>query len=146
MGRPRRLTEAEIAVVLEATVPIHLATVDGDGFPHVTPLWFEWDGTAFWMTSLVSKPHVRRLRANSAASVCLDVEDGERVDGERPNRQVRGVGRAELVDDVDGEHTRRITARYVIGPGRDRSIEQRGAVRRVAIRLEPAALIAVASV
>jgi hypothetical protein len=143
---PRPLTPAEIDGLLAAVVPVHLATVDAAGYPHVTPLWFEWDGEAFWMTSLPGKGHVARLRANCAASVCLDVEVAERDDGERPNQQIRAIGTAGLFDDVNGARTRSITYRYLAGASRDRVAERRSAVARVAIRLEPQTWIAVASV
>jgi nitroimidazol reductase NimA-like FMN-containing flavoprotein (pyridoxamine 5'-phosphate oxidase superfamily) len=142
----RRLDQAEIDGLLSLAVPIHLASVDGQGFPHVTPLWFEWDGEAFWMTSLAGRPHLRRLADDPAASVSIDVEEPERDDGERPNRQVRAIGHAELLDDVDGARTRRITERYVVGPSRDAVIRRRTAAPRVAIRLVPLHLVAIASV
>jgi nitroimidazol reductase NimA-like FMN-containing flavoprotein (pyridoxamine 5'-phosphate oxidase superfamily) len=143
---PRQLRSDEIDDLLATVSPIHLATVDADGFPHITPLWFEWDGRAFWMTSLLHKPHIRRLRADDRASVCLDVELDERRDGERPNRQLRAVGRAELLDDVRGSRTRSITYRYLADPGRDVAADRRASQRRMAIRLEPNRLVAVASV
>ena len=127
-------------------VPIHLASIDRDGFPHVTPLWFEWDASAFWMTSLAEAPHIRRLRANPNASVCLDIEREERADGERPNQQVRAVGCADLFEDADGQRTRRITERYLVGPGRPAMVERRSAAPRIAIKLVPLRLVAVVSV
>jgi PPOX class probable F420-dependent enzyme len=142
----RRLVSSEMEELLRLTVPVHLATVDGEGFPHITPLWFDWDGEALWMTSLPDKPHLRRLRRNPSASVCIDVEGDERDDGERPNRQVRATGRAELVDDVGGVHTRRITEKYLRGPGRDAMVRRRTGTPRVAVRLVPRNVVAVASV
>jgi nitroimidazol reductase NimA-like FMN-containing flavoprotein (pyridoxamine 5'-phosphate oxidase superfamily) len=143
---PRPLKPSEIEAVLARDVPLHLATIDADGFPHITPLWFEWDGTAFWMTSLPEKPHVRRLRRNDAACVCVDVEGAERPDGQRPNRQVRSLGRAELSIDLDGARTRRITTKYVTGPASSQTADARAAVSRVMIRLEPLEIVAIASV
>lgn len=37
---PRRLSEQEIEALLALDVPARLATIDAEGFPHVTPLWF----------------------------------------------------------------------------------------------------------
>jgi nitroimidazol reductase NimA-like FMN-containing flavoprotein (pyridoxamine 5'-phosphate oxidase superfamily) len=142
----RALQSSEVDELLHLAIPIHLATIDANGFPHVTPLWFEWDGQAFWMTSLTHKPHVRRLGRNPAASVCLDVEGEERADGERPNRQVRAIGFAELIDDVEGERTRRITEKYLQGPGREVMVNRRVGAPRVALRLAPRGVVAVASI
>jgi Pyridoxamine 5'-phosphate oxidase len=39
---PRRMTAEEIDALVSAAVPARLATIDRDGFPHATPLWFIW--------------------------------------------------------------------------------------------------------
>jgi hypothetical protein len=44
MGAPRPMSDAEIKSLLASDVVGHLATIDGDGYPHVTSLWFRWDG------------------------------------------------------------------------------------------------------
>ena len=142
----RALDHVELAEMLNIAVPIHLATIDATGLPHITSLWFEWAEDAFWMTSLPDKPHVQRLRANPAAGLCVDVEEPERPDGERPNKQVRASGHADLLDDVGGHRTRRITEKYLRGPGRAAMIERRTKDPRVAIRIEPERLITIASV
>jgi nitroimidazol reductase NimA-like FMN-containing flavoprotein (pyridoxamine 5'-phosphate oxidase superfamily) len=136
----------EVDALLGTDVPIHLATLDARGVPHITPLWFEWADGAFWMTSLQHRPHVRRLEANAVAAVCLDVEHPERADGERPNQQVRASGFVELLADPDGVRTARITARYLRGPGRDAVIARRTSRARVIVRLVPDELVAIASV
>lgn len=145
MPLPRKLAAVEIDEVLSAVVPLHLGTVDSRGYPHVTPLWYCYEEGAFWMTSLPSKPHVRRLRANRRASVCIDLEDVERSDGQRPNRQVRAVGDAALSEDLGAMWTKRITERYILGEGRSRSVAERIAHPRVVIRLD-ADVVAVSSV
>jgi hypothetical protein len=81
-----------------------------------------------------------RPAADPRAGVCVDVEERERADGERPNREVRATGEAELFDDRAGEWTRRIRAKYL--SDRPASSEH----PRVVIRLRPHKLIAVASV
>ncbi|HUA46071.1 MAG TPA: pyridoxamine 5'-phosphate oxidase family protein [Solirubrobacteraceae bacterium] len=76
----------EIDALLAAAVPARLATIDRDGFPHVTPLWFIWADGTFYLTSIADRPHPRRLEANPRAGICVDVEEPERDDGQRPNR------------------------------------------------------------
>lgn len=142
---PRPLSTGEIAALLALDVPARLASIDERGFPHVTPLWFVWEQGAFHLTSLSDRPHLRRLERNPRAGLCIDVEQGEREDGERPNRQVRAVGEAELFPDADGTWTRRITEKYVHGPGASRSAA-RAVDARVVIRIRPSRLVAVASV
>jgi nitroimidazol reductase NimA-like FMN-containing flavoprotein (pyridoxamine 5'-phosphate oxidase superfamily) len=38
----RPLREEEIAGLLARDVVARVATIDADGYPHVTPLWFLW--------------------------------------------------------------------------------------------------------
>jgi hypothetical protein len=59
--------------------------------PQVTPLWFVWEDRAFHLTSFPDRHHLRRLESNPRAGLCIDVEEPERDDGERPNRQVRAA-------------------------------------------------------
>ena len=144
--RPRRLESGEIEALLALDVPARLATLDRDGFPHVTPLWFVWKDGAFFMTSIADRPHLRRLSHNPRAGVCIDVEDPERADGQRPNRQVRAIGDAELFRDRDAQWTNRITQKYVRGSAAAEMIATRAADDRLVICLRPARVIAVASV
>ena len=92
----------EIEALLVLDVPARLATLDRDGFPHVTPLWFLWSDGAFYVTSIADRPHLRRPAANPRAGVLVDTEDAERDDGQRPNRQVRAIGEAEVFSDSGG--------------------------------------------
>jgi hypothetical protein len=146
VASPRRLSTAELEELLAADVPARLATIDADGYPHVTPLWFLWADGAFHMTSFEGRPHLQRLELNVRAGLCVDVEAGERADGERPNRQVRAVGHAETFVDIDGGWTERITRKYVTGPGLSVQLERRLSAERIVIRLEPRTLLAIASV
>lgn len=144
--QPRRLKRNEIETLLALDVPARLATLDRDGFPHVTPLWFLWAEGSFFMTSIADRPHVDRLSRDPRAGICIDVEESQRSDGQRPNRQVRAVGRAELYPDAGAVWTTRITEKYVVGPAAAETIAARAHDDRVVIRLRPDRLVAVASV
>jgi PPOX class probable F420-dependent enzyme len=144
--RPRQLERGEIDELLALDVPARLATLDRDGFPHVTPLWFIWADGAFYMTSIADRPHLRRLRRDPRAGLCIDVEAPERADGQRPNRQVRATGEIELFPDAGAQWTTRITEKYVRGEGRSVSVASGAADERVVMRLAPVRIVAVASV
>ena len=143
---PRKLDARETADLLAFDRPAHLATLDRAGFPHVTPLWFLWEDGAFFMTSIADRPHLRRLSRNPRAGLGIDVEDPERSDGQRRNRQVRAIGKAELFPDEGARWTTLITAKYVRGPAAQRQIAARAADERVVICLRPSRLVAIASV
>jgi len=49
-----------------------VASVGGDGSPHVTPLWFVWDGRALWLTSIVQSQRWTDLQRDNRVSVIVD--------------------------------------------------------------------------
>lgn len=113
---PRPLTREEAAELLASDTVARLATIDEDGYPHVTPLWFLWADGAFHLTSDSGRPHLARLRANPRAGLVIDTEAGQRPDGQRPNKQVRAVGDAVLTPDTGSAWTSRIWDKYINGP------------------------------
>jgi nitroimidazol reductase NimA-like FMN-containing flavoprotein (pyridoxamine 5'-phosphate oxidase superfamily) len=135
-----RLSQPQIDDLLRLEVPAHLASIDPSGFPRVTPIWFLWKDGAFYMTSFRNKPHVRNLRRDPKASVCVDVERLA-PDGQRPNQQVKGAGEADLYPDEGGRVTREITLKYVRGPLAATEAERRGRMDRLVIRIEPRRLV-----
>lgn len=142
----RQLEPHEISDLLSGDTVAPLATVDGDGYPHVTPIWFVWDGELFHLASDANKPHLARIRANPKVGLVIDVEEPERSDGERPNRQVRVVGDAALSADDDGAWTMRIWSRYRrADDGADSADRLRGR-QRVHVTISPRGTVAVANV
>lgn len=109
----RSLRNAEISDLLDSDVVARLATIDLDGYPHVTPIWFLWAADAFYLTSYADRPHLKRIRTNPRVGLVVDVEDELRADGQRPNRQVRVTGDATLSVDISGVWTQRIRRKYV---------------------------------
>jgi nitroimidazol reductase NimA-like FMN-containing flavoprotein (pyridoxamine 5'-phosphate oxidase superfamily) len=146
VASPRPLTDAELDLLLGLDIPGQLGTLDKEGYPHITPMWFVWERGAFYMTSLPEKAHVRRLERDPRASFSVDVEDPEDDAGERPNRSVRAVGPAEVFTDTDGQWTARITEKYLRGPGLPGALARRTSQERMVIRLQPVRLFGLSSV
>lgn len=137
-GRTRQLTDAEIEQLLEADIPARLATLDPEGYPRVVPIWFIWADGAFHMTSLPERVHVKDLRRDPRAAICIDVEDRHT----RQNGQLRARGMAELHSAHEG-WTRRITLKYVGGPSAIAEADRRAAMERVHIQLRPERLVCI---
>jgi PPOX class probable F420-dependent enzyme len=138
----RALGQDEIEELLALDVPAQLATIDSDGFPRITPIWFLWQDGAFHMTSVEGQPHLRNLERDPRAAVNVDTEERESAGGRRPNRRVRAQGEAELFSDGDGAWTRRITLKYISGEEGEAAAARRAALPRVVIRLRPLRLLA----
>ena len=113
----------------------------------MTPLWFLWADGAFYLASDSGRPHLARLRANPRAGLVIDVEAGQRSDGQRPNRQLRAVGDAIVTPDAGAAWTRRIWDKYIQGDvARAAAAARLGDRERALIKIVPSRVIAVASV
>ena len=51
-GRRIMMTPAELDSFLAEQRTCRVATVSADGRPHVSALWFVWDGSSLWLYSL----------------------------------------------------------------------------------------------
>ncbi|PZS03565.1 MAG: hypothetical protein DLM70_08925, partial [Chloroflexi bacterium] len=109
--------------------------------PRITPLWFLWENGAFYMTSERGKRHLEDLKRDLHASVCIDTEEKDAVDGIRKNRQVKGRGLADLSVDAGGTLTKRITLKYVPGVDGMALALQRASVPRITIEVRPRRLL-----
>jgi len=72
-----------------------VASLGRHGEPVVTPLWFHWDGTAIWLSSVVRSQRWVNLARDPRVAVMVD--DGEAYE------ELRGVelsGRAHPVGDI----------------------------------------------
>ncbi|MEU2713046.1 pyridoxamine 5'-phosphate oxidase family protein [Streptomyces sp. NPDC007205] len=94
-GRKIMMTPGELDAFLTSQRTCRVATVSADGTPHVSALWFAWDGTSLWLYSVVRSRRWAQLRRDPRVAVVID--SGEEYD------QLRGVelsGRVEFVGEV----------------------------------------------
>ncbi|MFE6857163.1 pyridoxamine 5'-phosphate oxidase family protein [Nocardia sp. NPDC057668] len=142
----RSLDQAEIGALLALDTVAHLATIDEEGYPHVTPVWFLWVRGTFHVTSFGDRPHVRRIAANPRVGMVIDVEGELRADGQRPNKQVRVTGEAVVSVDSNGLWTRRIRDKYIGAGWETRMAGSDSRSERVMVAITPRRINAVASV
>jgi nitroimidazol reductase NimA-like FMN-containing flavoprotein (pyridoxamine 5'-phosphate oxidase superfamily) len=81
-----------------------------EGWPYVNPIWYEWDGTAFWIIGKPLAQFVKNVKQDDRAFLVVDKTDF-------PYVRVNVEGRARVVSeqwtDEWVEMTRRMTMRYV---------------------------------
>jgi PPOX class probable F420-dependent enzyme len=94
-GRRIAMTEGEVDAYLRAERMCRVGTVGADGAPHVSPLWFVWDGTALWLNSVVKSQRWTNLVRDPRVSVIFD---GGHDFGELHGVEI--TGRAEMVGEV----------------------------------------------
>ena len=71
-GRAIAMTSAEVDEFLAAERTCRAATSGQDGRPHVVPLWFVWDGTSLWLSSVVRSQRWTDLARDPRVAVVVD--------------------------------------------------------------------------
>ncbi len=94
-GRAIAMDDGEIDAFLAEQRTCRVATLGPDGSPHVTPLWFTWDGTSLWLTSIVKSQRWSDLQRDARVAVVVDAGDSY---GELRGVELRG--RMEVVGEV----------------------------------------------
>jgi PPOX class probable F420-dependent enzyme len=66
------LSRQEIDQRLQATTLARLASYRADGMIHLTPIWFDWNGSVFRMTLGAGRVHLTNLARDPRASILID--------------------------------------------------------------------------
>ena len=104
------LDQIEMQAFLEKGWVAKLGTLLDDGSPYVTPVWYEWDGTCFWVIGKPLARFVGNIKRDERVYLLIDK-------AEFPYVRVNVQGAAEVVSEAWSEQwvemTRRMTVRYV---------------------------------
>jgi len=94
-----RMTEEEIWAFVAAQKNVHLATINRDGTPHLTTLWFALEGQDIILETFTKSQKIKNLERDPRLTVML--EDGKVYE------ELKGVvinGQAELHQEVETVH------------------------------------------
>jgi PPOX class probable F420-dependent enzyme len=85
-----------------------IATTNDEGWPMVSPVWYEWDGSSFLVIGKERTSYIRNLRRDPRCGVLIDNPG-------LPYRRVSVLGVAELLpEDFEWhEPVRRMVLRYI---------------------------------
>ena len=110
------LTEEERDAVLRRKLVGRLATNRGDGWWHVTPIWYLWEDGRFYLSLGNSRRHLKNLRQDGHVTLCVDV-DPRLDDPSQAPRSVVCFGHAELLEDDTRVRAiaEKIATRYIGG-------------------------------
>lgn len=89
------MTDDEMNTFLGEERMCRVGTVGADGAPHVSPLWFVWDGSALWLNSVVKSQRWTNLVREPRVSISIDAGVGF-----FELRGVELIGTAEVVGEV----------------------------------------------
>jgi PPOX class probable F420-dependent enzyme len=85
---------------------LDLATLTPEGFPHVTPVWFEYDGKNFLISTTRERKKARNLMKNKNAGFSI-------APRELPYAAVVGFGTIEIGTDPGMELIKRLCYKYL---------------------------------
>lgn len=113
------IARADMDALLEEGVLCRLAVLDGEGWPYVVPVWFEWDvdDEVFWVVPREKSAWARYMADDPRVALTIDTPAP-------PYRKVAAQGRAEVVErpNIGGqwvEIARRMSRRYLGEHGPD---------------------------
>lgn len=86
-----RLNDAEMAEFLAGAWVCRLGTLTEDGYPYVTPLWYEFDGTGYIFIGRERADWLQNIRRDPRVGLCIDDPEGSHA-------RVIVQGRAEIVE------------------------------------------------
>jgi PPOX class probable F420-dependent enzyme len=66
------LTRDEVDARLGSTALARLSSIRPDGMIHLTPIWFDWDGSAFRLTLGAGRVHLRNLATDPRITILVD--------------------------------------------------------------------------
>jgi Pyridoxamine 5'-phosphate oxidase len=93
-GRKIAMGQPQLDAFLAGQRTCRVATASELG-PHLTPLWYVWDGTALWLTSIVSSQRWADLSRDPRVAVLVDAgEDYAELRGVELRGRVETVGEA----------------------------------------------------
>ena len=115
-GKVGPLHSEEVDAFLREPIFARLATVDGEGWPYVVPVWHEWSEHCFWLVGRRRSTWAAYLAAEPRCAVTVDETDGQ--------RKVIAQCRARVVEEpnVGGqwvEVARQMSVRYLGEHGPD---------------------------
>lgn len=99
------------AFLAEPGIIMNIATVDAEGAPLVTPIWYIYEEGRIWFTPRQRSEWLRHIRNDNRIAMSID-------EASQPYRKVVVRGRAQIdfevgEDDAWRDRYRRIAARYI---------------------------------
>jgi len=78
-GRRIALSKEELDAFLTESRTCRVATLTSSGAPHVSPLWYVWDGTSLWLYSIVKSQRWADILRDPRVAVVVDAVQLEEV-------------------------------------------------------------------
>lgn len=142
------MSKGEIDAFLNKPLVARVATIREDGYPHVTPLWYYWDGRDFYLIlGAGERPrhHIANLRRNNKITVVVDTDTRPESKTLFEAQAVSIRGRAQLMTDekTQVEIVPKVIGRYGFGSYVQAVLEDgKPGKNRVVVKIKPEKIIA----
>jgi PPOX class probable F420-dependent enzyme len=114
--------------LLEKKAFASLATVNADGTPQVTPVWFDWDGSHIRVNTAKGRIKGKNMRSRPTVSLAI-------MDPENPYRYLQIKGRVASVAETGADaHIDALAKKYL---GKDRDPYRKADEVRVTFAIAP---------
>jgi PPOX class probable F420-dependent enzyme len=120
------LTDEDIALLNEPQLA-HLAVIDSDGAPHVTPVWVDTDGEYILINTAKGRAKYNNILRDPVVGISV-------VDKADDWRTLWVKGTAELVEEGADAHIDKLAKKYL---GKDRYPFRQPGEERVIVRISP---------
>ncbi len=140
-GSSGPIQSSELNDFLEQALVASLSYLSRDGYPASVPLWYDWDGVAFWLVPSPGAEWAEHVRRNPRVSLAVS-------ESTPPLRRVLARGPLSVIDDAqdpDASQWRSVEGRLAARYARldaARMLAARPRSGRVLLRLVPERLIA----
>ena len=132
-GKIGGMSDAEMNEFLAGNIVCRLGCLDGDGWPYVVPIWYEYSDSGFYIVPRERSLWAKYIQNDPRVSICIDQAEGL--------RKVMAKGKGEIVEEpnVGGrwvEIARQMALRYY-GANGPSYLEPTMSWKRWLIRLDP---------
>ncbi|MBI2096694.1 MAG: pyridoxamine 5'-phosphate oxidase family protein [Candidatus Sungbacteria bacterium] len=100
------MNEEQLKEFLSQKCLLNIATITSDGYPHVVPVWFDYEGKDFLVSTAKKSKKARNLAKISRVGFSI-AEQG------LPYDAVVGYGDVAITDDIDGALLLKLAKKYL---------------------------------
>lgn len=100
------MNDEQLKEVASQKYLLNISTITSDGYPHVVPVWFDYDGKNFLISIAKNSKKARNLA--KAPNVGFSIAQQE-----LPYDAVVGYGEATITEDVGGKFLLRLAKKYL---------------------------------
>jgi PPOX class probable F420-dependent enzyme len=123
------LTDQQAALFLGKNFA-YIATLQKDGWPHLTPVWIDWDGEYVLFNTTVERLKAKHIARDPRVVISV-------YNADDPYQYVTVSGHAELTTEGAWEHIDKLSDRY-----RNEPVYRYRDVQRVIVRVRPQRVLA----